>query len=126
MTLPVPTPTRDELRRRAVLGAVTPGVVLPDAARQASPGAAEDADRMWVRAAAGAGAFVAVAGPAVAATAGLVEGADRRPEAMIALPADAASFELSELPRRLDTGQPRRRAQRPSDAGRRTRRFRPT
>jgi hypothetical protein len=50
---------------RSVFGGVVGGVVLPAAPEYACPGAAEDADRVWVVAAACACSLVDVVGPGV-------------------------------------------------------------
>jgi len=90
--LPVSTPGGDQLLEGGVLGGVVGGLVLPEAPDDCAPGAAGDADRVWVGAAAGAGALVDVGGPGVVVAAGVGEGADRVAEVVVAGPAEAGAF----------------------------------
>src|SRR3954453_18164258 len=66
--------------------------VLPEAPDDAAPGAAEDADGVLVAAAARSGAVIDVCRPRVVVAAGVGERADRRPEAVVAGPAEARAF----------------------------------
>src|SRR5713226_1273353 len=97
MRRPVSTSGCEEAVEAAVTGGVVGGAVLPDAPDDAQPGAAEDADRVRVVVAAGAGAFVDVVCPRVVLAATVGKDADGAAERLVAGPAEAGDLLLAGL-----------------------------
>src|SRR6266511_482260 len=97
MRRPVSTLGCEEALEVAVAGGVVGGVVLPDAPDHAQPGAAEDADRVRVVVAAGAGALVDVVCPRVVLAAAVGEDADGAAEGFVAGPAEGGDLLLAGL-----------------------------
>src|SRR3954453_9293249 len=89
MRRPVSTLGCEEAVAAAWLVGVVGGSVLPEAPDDAQPGAAEDADRVGVVVASGAGALVDVGGPGVVVAAAVGEDADGGAEVLVAGPAEA-------------------------------------
>src|SRR5439155_20986545 len=92
MRRPVSTSRRGEAVEAAVSGGFVDGSVLPEAPDDAEPGAAEDADRVGVVVASGAGASVDVGGPGVVVAAAVGEDADGGAEVFVAGPAEAGDL----------------------------------
>src|SRR4029079_4327671 len=92
MRRPVSTLGCGEAVEAVVAGGVVGGVVLPEAPDDAEPGAAEDADRVGVVVASGAGALVDVVGPGVVVAAAVGEDADGVAEVFVAGPAEAGDL----------------------------------
>src|SRR6266540_2239950 len=95
MRRPVSTLGGQDAVEAAVVGGVVGVVVLPGAPDDAQPGAAEDAERVWVVAAAGDRVLVDLLRPGVVFAACVGEDADGAAERLVAGPAEGCDLLLA-------------------------------